>query len=261
MDLPPGFRIPDDASGAEWLNGFDGTGHDRAICEAFPPTFSAFVRVLHPGHRRRGAGQVTWRVAFSARGKGLTANSSWHRDIGNWTDDEFTEPEDNSLPQPEATVVASILMEYTDDPENCWFQWSPVRGLPFEHGTDLVRVRGRLDSWRVRRAGMKRSRQALRLRRSLPSLGGGALVRGPLRSLTARPPRSFPRCGGRRTTHGSSPPASTRSPPTSPAQERVPRRSSATHSLRRSACQARIPSSCDPEGSHRETSPRYPGCG
>jgi hypothetical protein len=31
--------------------------------------------------------------------------------------------------------------------------------------------------------------------------------------------------------------------------------------LRRSACQARIPSSCDPEGSHRETSPRYPGCG
>jgi hypothetical protein len=192
MDLPPGFRIPGDATSAEWLRGRDGTGSGRPLADAFPPGFTEFVRVLHPCYRLSREGSVTWRETFSSHGHALAAESSWFREMDDRSDDDLFWPEDNSLSQPEATVVASILTEHTGDPEDCWFQWSPVRGLPFEHGTDLVRVRGLLDSWRIRRAGMKRSREAMRLERSLPSMGGGVLIQGSLKSLIDAAPRWVP---------------------------------------------------------------------
>jgi hypothetical protein len=191
MDLPPGFGIPGDASEALWLDGRYGTQAGRPVAEAFPPGFTDFVRVLHPAWRRHGS-TVRWSEAFHARARMLDAEASWFRHFGDAPDPEFTTPEDGSLPQPEATIVASSLLEHTTTPEDCWFVWSPVRGLPFDTGTPLVRFRRPWDPWRMRRAAIRRSRDAMRLQRSLPSAGGGVLVRGPLGALVEVAPTPVP---------------------------------------------------------------------
>ena len=138
MDLPPGFRIPEDASGAEWLEG-RGFAPRRTVGDAFPPRFTDFVRILHPGYRGMHQGPVRWQEAFAERDRALSADSSWFEAIGS-DDEEFGLPEDTSLPQPEASVVGLILIGHTTLPEDCWFQWSPVRGLPFDAGISLSSV-------------------------------------------------------------------------------------------------------------------------
>jgi len=193
MDLPPGISIADSTAGADWLGGRDGVRTWGPVGDAFPSQFTQFARVLHPSSRRDYPyPPVTWHEAFAARGRALTADVSWFRDIGDHNDAEFQEPEDNSLPQPEATLVASTLLGHTTTPDDCWFVWSPVRGLPFGTGVPLLRVRNGFDRWRVRRAGMKRSREAWRLERSLPSVGGGVVLRGSLTPLIAASPTMVP---------------------------------------------------------------------
>lgn len=190
MNLPSGMSVADSTSGAEWVRGRDGTYPWATVAEAFPPGFTEFVRVLHPAPTPYA--DVTWRDAFAARQVPLTPQSSWFRDIGDHTVDDFQPPEDNSLPQTEALVVASILLRHTTMADDCWFEWSPVRGLPFDMGSPLVEVRNAFDEWRVRRAGIKRSREANRLERSLPTVGGGVLLRGSLSALTSASPSVFP---------------------------------------------------------------------
>jgi hypothetical protein len=138
-------------------------------------------------------GPVRWQEAFAERDRALLADSSWFETIGGWDDEEeFYAPEDTSLPQPEASVVGSILIGHTALSEDCWFQWSPVQGLPFDAGVPLVRLAGPLDRWRHRRAAMKRSRVDHDRVNSLPSWAGGPLVRGPLESLIEAAPTPVP---------------------------------------------------------------------
>lgn len=191
MDLPPGFDIPDDASAALWLDERYGTQAGCPVAEAFRAGFTDFVRVLHPAWRRHGS-TARWSEVFHARDRALDPEASWFRNFGDFPDREFTAPEDSSLPQPEATIVASSLFEHTATPDDCWFVWPPMHGLPFETGVLPVRVRRPWDRWRMRRTAVRRSREAMRLQESLPSVGGGALVHGPLGALVEVAPTPVP---------------------------------------------------------------------
>lgn len=87
-----------------------------------PPVFDAYARIFHPVYHRRGDGELTrisWRTVAEEHGRIAHAAMSWQTITG--THQRNYDPEEGSLPQPEARILASTLRGHTSTPDDCWF--------------------------------------------------------------------------------------------------------------------------------------------
>lgn len=120
-----------------------------------PPVFPAYARVFHPVYLRRGDDwtRIDWRTVAEQHGTIAHAAMSWQTITG--THRPGYDPEEGSLPRPEAQALASILRDHTAAPDACWFAiWDgygdsePPRGI--EHldvpGRGMIVLRGAVDA-------------------------------------------------------------------------------------------------------------------
>ncbi|WP_433604878.1 hypothetical protein [Prescottella agglutinans] len=105
----------------------DALRRDRAEVGALvPPVFEAYARIFHPVYLplylpRIGDDHtsIRWRTIAEENSKIAHAAMSWQTIIG--THRPGYDPEEGSLPQPEARTLVSILRDYTATPDTCWF--------------------------------------------------------------------------------------------------------------------------------------------
>ncbi|MBM4542137.1 hypothetical protein GS463_24475 [Rhodococcus hoagii] len=86
-----------------------------------PPVFDAFARVFHPVYLHDGDDwtRVNWGTIARQHGTTAHAAMSWQTITG--THRPGNDPEEGSLPRPEASVLATILRHHTTTPDECWF--------------------------------------------------------------------------------------------------------------------------------------------
>lgn len=86
-----------------------------------PPVLDAFARVFHPVYLHDGDDwtRVNWGTIAQQHGTTAHAAMSWQTITG--THRPGNDPEEGSLPRPEASVLARILRHHTTTPDECWF--------------------------------------------------------------------------------------------------------------------------------------------
>ncbi len=87
-----------------------------------PPVFPAYARIFHPVYLHRSGDQwirINWRTVAEEHGTIAHAAMSWQTITG--THQRGDDPEEGSLPQPEARTLATILRDHTATPDECWF--------------------------------------------------------------------------------------------------------------------------------------------
>ncbi len=122
------YEAAPDATAASWvvagLRGFA-----ESVLSVVPEGFEAYGRIFHPAWRWEPKTRVTWRDVARANGRVAHRAMQWPSITGSrrfvhgatqpgiWDH----EPEEGSLPQELAPVLASSLARHTGRPERCWF--------------------------------------------------------------------------------------------------------------------------------------------
>jgi hypothetical protein len=133
------FASAPDAAAASWVvervRGFA-----ESVLSLVPAGFEAYGRIFHPAWRWDPTTRVSWREVAEANGRVAHRTMQWesitgalrfyHGDHqpGIWDH----EPEEGSLPQELAPVLASLLAQHTATPDRCWFAvWEGFGCLDF----------------------------------------------------------------------------------------------------------------------------------
>jgi len=133
------FASAPDAAAASWV--VEGVrGFAESVLSLVPAGFEAYGRIFHPAWRWDPATRVSWREVAEANGRVAHRTMQWesitgalrfyHGDHqpGIWDH----EPEEGSLPQELAPVLASLLAQHTATPDRCWFAvWEGFGCLDF----------------------------------------------------------------------------------------------------------------------------------
>ena len=120
-------RAPDTAV-ASWV--VDGLrGFAESVLSLVPAGFEAYGRIFHPAWRWEPDRRVPWRDVAQANGRVPHGAMQWPAITGSlryihgahqpgiWDH----EPEEGSLPEELAPVLASVLARHTATPARCWF--------------------------------------------------------------------------------------------------------------------------------------------
>ena len=122
------YESAPDASPAAWIiAGLRGSG--ESVLSLVPEGFEAYARIFHPAYRGEPLAPVRWRDVATANGRVAHRVMQWPSITGSFP---FTsssaqpglwdwEPEEGSLPEELATILAAVLAPLTATPAQCWF--------------------------------------------------------------------------------------------------------------------------------------------
>lgn len=122
------YESAPDASPAAWIiAGLRGSG--ESVLSLVPEGFEAYARIFHPAYRGEPLAPVRWRDVATANGRVAHRVMQWPSITGSFP---FTsssaqpglwdrEPEEGSLPEELATILAAVLAPHTATPGQCWF--------------------------------------------------------------------------------------------------------------------------------------------
>ena len=125
-----GLRSAPDAIPAEWVAGGLG-GFAESVLSVVPAGFEAYARIFHPAWRAAAGGEVPvpWRDVAAHNGRVAHRAMQWPHITGSYRTVHGEtqpglwdrEPEEGTLPEALAPVLASLLAQHTWTPEQCWF--------------------------------------------------------------------------------------------------------------------------------------------
>jgi hypothetical protein len=183
--FPPGLEPVDDLTPAAWVEeALTDWPRDREwmVRDLVPPVFEAYTRILHRAHRPedRRYPTGTWAERAEQLGRTLGPETSWYELTGTTfaggpARDAWV-PNEGSMSEEEARVIASRLAGHTMTPLECWFAmwsgWGELSGgiaSLYRVGGPISALKMRL---RTRREGRRARKEAAGFR-TFPLLGGG----------------------------------------------------------------------------------------
>jgi hypothetical protein len=185
IQFPRGLEPLDELSPANWVREHLTDwprGQEFLVRDLVPPIFEAYARILHQAHRPRDRRYPTGRWAERAEQlrRTLGPETSWYELTGTTfaggpARDAWV-PNEGSMSEEEARVVAHLLAGHTTTPLECWFAmwsgWGELSGGV----ASLGGVGGPISALRMRSRTRRESRRARKEAadfRTFPLLGDG----------------------------------------------------------------------------------------